>query len=118
MYRTVIMKILFTSLIALSMVGSSGANHCQADENGVTPVVVPSGFEYLLIPGSINGGETDVFSFDAVAGCTYKASFLEADGGSSVGTTGGVGCCGYSTPYATVRKSLVVVTYASFSFEK
>jgi hypothetical protein len=73
-----------------------------------TAVVVISGSgTTLILPGKIIGGETDVFSFDAVAGCTYTASFLPADaGGSSVGNTSS--SSNSKTPYVKVRKLWVL----------
>jgi hypothetical protein len=105
MNKTVTMKIIFTSLVALSIAGPSGASHCSGP-GGITPTAVVVSGTTLILPGRIIGGETDVFSFDAVAGCTYKASFLPADGGSSVGNTSGSGSS--NTPYVKVRKLWVL----------
>jgi hypothetical protein len=98
------MKILFASLIMLSMVGSSGADSLRAPGPAIasTPDIVgPSLGDATTSFKRRLSSHTDVITFQGVKGCPYKISFL-AEGGDDLEED--------ATPFdAVVRKDPVLL---------
>jgi hypothetical protein len=70
-HSNITIKILFAALIMLSMVGSSGGDHClnPGPAAASTPCIVSSQGEPTFIEGTLSGTQV---TFEALMGCLCK----------------------------------------------